>query len=799
MVRIATNIIFCLQVLLLFLLVVEDRIVLPPVLQVAGRMHPLILHLPIGMLILVAVLVLFGKKLMSAPLSEAVGGAAQSGGVVQSRSADQGETNHPSATAGRASVDGVPAGGKSVVSATGDPGPYVLNDANDEASRRAVSAVAAQASHHVASHHAIDNVIHFALLFSSLSASLAALFGFFLSLQGDYTGDAMNLHRNSGVILSWLCYALVLVYQAKLKRAVFISVGSVAFALLIVAGHSGSVLTHGENFLFEPLKGQDVVLTAENASAYAYAIEPIFEAKCFSCHNETKAKGKLVMTDRNRFMAGGENGVPWVTGNPEDSRMIRAFYLPLEHDEHMPPDGKPQLNGMEIAAIKAWIRSGADFDRKLAEFPEHDSLKHVIAALKANVPAPATGRVYAFTSAAESSVQKANTPFLTVAPLYQGSPALQADFYVRKGFDLKSLEGLTAVKDQLVSISLSKMPVTDKDLALLSKFTNLEMLNLNFTDVKGSGLSSLSPLVNLRSLSLASTGVRARDLDPVLKLPQMRHLFLWNTGVSPSQRDSIMQRYPALTVELTQFRDESVMRLNRPMIDNDGLLAPGSEITFRHPMTGVAIRYTTDGSKPDSVTGTLYDKPFAIDQTTVVKAVACKNGWHCSETVEQILFVKGISPIATTLLKEPDPLYPGEGPKSLGDGRKGIADVLREPSWLGYQKQPFEAEFRFTTGQAPGKAVVISYGQSIYSHCFPPQTVEVWGGNSLQSMKLIRKVNVDQPSNYVPVKVEQLTIPLDANAFEHYRIAITPLPKLPAWFSKKGEKGWFFVDEIFFY
>ncbi len=48
--RIVSNSIFCIQVLMMFLLFVEDRISLPQLLQVAGRMHPLMPHLPIGML-----------------------------------------------------------------------------------------------------------------------------------------------------------------------------------------------------------------------------------------------------------------------------------------------------------------------------------------------------------------------------------------------------------------------------------------------------------------------------------------------------------------------------------------------------------------------------------------------------------------------------------------------------------------------------------------------------------------------------------------------------------------------------
>jgi uncharacterized membrane protein len=48
--------------LLIFLLVFESRIVLPAWLQVAGRMHPMILHFPIVLIVLYVLYVLFFQK-----------------------------------------------------------------------------------------------------------------------------------------------------------------------------------------------------------------------------------------------------------------------------------------------------------------------------------------------------------------------------------------------------------------------------------------------------------------------------------------------------------------------------------------------------------------------------------------------------------------------------------------------------------------------------------------------------------------------------------------------------------------
>src|SRR6187399_1612506 len=50
------NVVFAVQVLLVFLLIFEQQLELPSWLQSFGRLHPLLLHLPIGLLILIGIL-----------------------------------------------------------------------------------------------------------------------------------------------------------------------------------------------------------------------------------------------------------------------------------------------------------------------------------------------------------------------------------------------------------------------------------------------------------------------------------------------------------------------------------------------------------------------------------------------------------------------------------------------------------------------------------------------------------------------------------------------------------------------
>jgi uncharacterized membrane protein len=710
--RIVVNVIFCIQVLLIFLLVVEDKVLLPAWLQVAGRMHPLVLHLPIGILIFLVVIVFFQKQLDSSFTNE---------------------------------------------------------------------------------------IIHIGLLITSLSASIAALFGYFLSLQSDYGTAVLMRHKVSGVTLSFLCYAVLLWHRGGMKRSVFLGLGVVSFLILIIAGHTGAVLTHGENFLFAPISRSTEVLTAENSSVYKFAVEPILERKCFTCHNESKAKGKLIMTSEDQFKAGGEHGKPWVEGKPMESRMIKAFYLPISHDEHMPPDGKPQLTQLEIATLKAWIKAGADFEKKLNQFPDGDSLKFMVASLASLQPSVPEDPQYTFSAASDDVIKKMNTPFRSVFPFYEGSPALQADFFVKKYFEIKFLEELKAVKDQLVILNLSKMPLTDRDLSIIKAFKNLEQVNLNFSSINGSGLTELNSLKNLKTVSLSGTAVGVRDIAPLLSLPQLEEVYIWSTKVSASQADSLREKHPSLLIVDNQFEDDEKLKLSRPLLANDGVIKKNEEVVLKHPMPGVTIRYTLDGSEPDTANGQIYAHAFEFAETSVVKARACKDGWNCSDVLEVTCFVEGTKPKHIELLSPADPQYPGEGAQSLVDGRKGFSDVLKEPSWLGYREQPFIAGFDFEGDLPEVKKIVLSFGRNIGGHLFPPEEVEVWAGDDKNNLTMIKKMKIKQPTGYESQKVEALFIPLESSTHRYYKVVARPIAKLPQWHSGKGKKGWVFIDELFIY
>jgi uncharacterized membrane protein len=87
-------------------------------------------------------------------------------------------------------------------------------------------------------------------------------------------------------------------------------------------------------------------------------VRSIFAHNCYKCHSAEKIKAELRLDRKEFVMKGGESGPVITPGHPEKSEMIRRLLLPRDDEESMPPKGKT-LTAKEIATLQFWIKSGA--------------------------------------------------------------------------------------------------------------------------------------------------------------------------------------------------------------------------------------------------------------------------------------------------------------------------------------------------------------------------------------------------------------------------------------------------------
>lgn len=709
---IVSNTVFAINLLLVFFLLVEDQVVVPAWLQAFGRMHPLLLHLPIGFLLLMVILPFIRKHLP-------------------------------------------------------EPAYYQIN--------------------------------LFVLALGSVTAALTAIMGFLLARESGYNGELVDQHKWAGIGLSWMTYGLFVWLRNRRQLNRIFQVGLIANVLvLIVAGHMGAGITHGEDFVWAPLQEDQPAITAETP-VYEALIVPVFQQKCYSCHNESKAKGGLVMTETKRFAKGGDTGAAYLAGDPAESLLIHRLELPEEDEEHMPPDGKPQLTDVEVQLLKDWIADGADTKVTIAELADESLLKS-LAMSRIQAAREDQVRTYDFAAASPAVIEELNIPFRTVSPLSTGSPALRAAIFIRETYEKQFLEELLKVKDQLVDLKLDHLPIEDDEMEVIRQFHRLEKLNLNNTKVTAQGLEALTACESLRSLSVSGLPVDTSIAAILRAIPTLEELYVWNTQLDTTQIDLLEASFPTVRIEGGYVaRQEELLQLSPPVVKNIENPEGEEEIQLKHNFPGAVIRYTLDGTEPDSLTSPIYEEPIRPSRYALIKARAFRENWIGSEAATTTYFPRSIAMKKAALLSDPHQKYSGSGANGLIDGKKGFASTFQSPFWLGFRETSFEALFYPEEPTIPISTITLSYLQNIGSYIMAPHTVEVWGGRDAEHLQLIVSLRPQQPVSYQPNEVKGLDITIPPSTFACYKIIARPIPSLPAWHQGKGDRSWVFVDEVYFY
>ncbi|MGK6350043.1 DUF1549 domain-containing protein [Parapedobacter sp. DT-150] len=99
-------------------------------------------------------------------------------------------------------------------------------------------------------------------------------------------------------------------------------------------------------------------LSAEQEAELNIAARTILAHHCYQCHSSDKSEGKLRLDDKELVFKGGESGPVIQPGDAQKSELIRRVTLPAGHKEAMPGKGKP-LGEQDIEVLKLWINKGA--------------------------------------------------------------------------------------------------------------------------------------------------------------------------------------------------------------------------------------------------------------------------------------------------------------------------------------------------------------------------------------------------------------------------------------------------------
>lgn len=408
------------------------------------------------------------------------------------------------------------------------------------------------------------------LLLSAAGALAAVVAGQLHSAEGGFAGTTYLWHRRLGYSVAVVsALATAASWTADTTRDARHRLGAdvallLSFALLVVAGHLGGTLTHGDGYLTEYMPApfnrwfQDDSRTAQAAQpvrpsdvvVYPTMVAPILEDHCVACHGPDTANGGLRLDTPEHVRTGGRTGAVVVGGQAGASDLVRRLWLPASHKDVMPPRTRPPLPVADASVLRWWVDQGASFEATLADV---EVAPEIVPALQARVgelaldaPALPAIAVPPLNATALAALTREGLP---VSRLAEGVDFLQVH---ARGMGTKfgdaQLSALLPVAANIIWMDLGGTAVTDDALDTLATFPNLTRLHLDRTAVSDAGLAAVAGLSHLEWVNLYDTKITDAGLQRVSAIASLRTAYVAETGVTPDGLQAASRARPDLAL-----------------------------------------------------------------------------------------------------------------------------------------------------------------------------------------------------------------------------------------------------------
>ena len=389
--------------------------------------------------------------------------------------------------------------------------------------------------------------VPFVLFIGFISAVVACLLGYFLSLSGNYDAVLLNRHKVTGIALA-VCAGILLLIRTRIASfspRVFSGLLVGMLALISYSGHQGGSLTHGSDYLSTQIlfeEEREKPASPLVALLYEDVVHPVLKQKCGQCHRPSKMKGEFSLSTHAELMAGGESGRAVVPGNLAESELYRRITLDPSHEEFMPTDGKPPLTEDETALIAYWIEhAGAEPGKSMEALHANDTLLMQVASVLS-----LEGGLASSSTSGNGNDYKHIPPSLDMAlveALRNKGLNVRINLHQPVVLDvtLPDHSGLKAVDFQkelmdvgyhIVWLNLSDNDFTDNDLAFLKDLPHLEKLRLENNPLTDRIADYLKNMPHLEALNLNATQVTAAGITKLKENPKLARIYTWNPGGS---------------------------------------------------------------------------------------------------------------------------------------------------------------------------------------------------------------------------------------------------------------------------
>jgi Planctomycete cytochrome C/Leucine rich repeat len=344
-----------------------------------------------------------------------------------------------------------------------------------------------------------------------------------------------------------------------------IPVAAVLF-LMLLTGHLGGSLTHGDTYLLQYAPGAVRVLAglpadagprpkpADVASADIYldVVQPALDRRCLVCHNGSKKSGGLSVASYETLMKGGSKGAVITAGNLAASDLLRRVNLAPGRSDFMPKDGKTPLNKNEITAIGWWISQGAPKNATVGDLKPTPEASSAIAAVigtageegeegeAPNPGGPDEGPPLPQVAEADTAaVAKVVAQGFIVRKVAMGSNLVDVDYASAEAVTPAMINDLARFGPNILRLNLRHAGVTDAEIKTIAGFSNLRRLRLEENAITDAAAEDIAGLKDLTYLNLTNTKVTDAGFAQVSTLPKLSRVYIWETAVTPAAVDKV--------------------------------------------------------------------------------------------------------------------------------------------------------------------------------------------------------------------------------------------------------------------
>ena len=282
----------------------------------------------------------------------------------------------------------------------------------------------------------------------------------------------------------------------------------------------------------------------------------------------------------------------------------------------------------------------------------------------------------------------------------------------------------------------------------------------------------------------------------------LRSLTVWDTPITPAEVDNLRKEYVGIKLVAGRVETaEDILQLNLPQLANSSnIFRESMVLELGHPIRDVEIRFTLDGTEPNRENS----PEFIVGKTILkegklVKARAYKEGWLASEVNTFNVYQNRHLPDTVVLLSRLNRVHPANGAQTFFDGEMGKFNANSPAwanNWAGFFQNDMELllEYKVPVSVSDiGMQILVEPSNVI----FPPSSLELWGGNGLNELKLIGKMKPKQPTQEGVPYIELISFDVKPFEGKFFKVVAKPLEKIPTWSKRKGGAALLLVDEMF--